>query len=225
MKINIICPGCSTGGIAEFTLQTLRNDNVYGGSCTQGHELVVVTQTLRHELLFEIALNAIRDGYYREAVASFAASTERFFEFAMRVICRSHSVEPDLFARTWNLVQGSSERQLGAYLLLYAAHFSDDPPVLSKRMVECRNRVVHKGELPDRLTAVTFGKAAYDVIGRGVTHLRDKCINEVNAVLADHVAAAAKSLGDLYPRTFMVTPTALNIISPPTCAFDTLVPE
>jgi hypothetical protein len=115
MKINVICPDCSTGGIAKFTLQVLRDDSVYVGSCAQGHELVVVTQTLRHELLFEIALNAIRDGYYREAVASFAASTERFFEFAIRVMCRLHSIEPDLFARTWSLVQGSSERQLGAY--------------------------------------------------------------------------------------------------------------
>jgi hypothetical protein len=69
-----------------------------------------------------------------------------------------------------------------------------------------------------------FGKAAYDVIGQGVEHLRDKCISEVNAVLADYVAAAADSLGDRYPRTFMVTPTALDIISPPTCTFDALVP-
>src|SRR5947208_15433404 len=123
MKISIICHQCSSGGIGSFTLQTLQNDNVYRGTCAEGHNLLVVTQTLRHEMLFEIALNAIRDKYYREAVSSFAASAERFYEFAIRVFAKCNSMPADVMNAAWKQVSSQSERQFGAYVLLYAYHF------------------------------------------------------------------------------------------------------
>jgi hypothetical protein len=66
-------------------VDTIRADGLYTGKCPNGHDLLIGTQTRPHEMLFGIALNAIIDGYNREAVSSFAARMERYFEFAIRV--------------------------------------------------------------------------------------------------------------------------------------------
>lgn len=55
-----------------------RDDGCYEVVCRRGHSTVTLLQEEKYEVLFEIGVNAILDGYYREAVASFAASLERF---------------------------------------------------------------------------------------------------------------------------------------------------
>lgn len=85
MRIGLICPTCAQkqGGTGTWFRETIREDRLYTGKCPKGHGLLLALQTLPHEMLFEIALNAIYDGYYREAVTSFCSSMERFFEFAI----------------------------------------------------------------------------------------------------------------------------------------------
>ena len=212
MNISIICPQCSSDGIASFFVETIRDDGLYTGKCPVGHDLLVGTQTLRHEMLFEIALNAIRDGYYREAVSSFTASAERFYEFAIRVFAKNDSVPADVMKDAWKQVSNQSERQFGAYVLLYTTHFQQAPLFLSKKMVELRNDVTHKGILPTREQVMTFGDEVYKIIQDGVHMLRQKYLEHVNAELSEHVSTIAKKMGDQVPRTNMVSPTALNII-------------
>jgi len=163
-------------------------------------------------MLFEIALNAIIDGYPREAISSFAASVERFFEFSLRVLSRNRQVMPQIFDVVWRLVSKQSERQLGAFVFLYAASFGEEPHILSNRMTELRNDVIHRGKLPDEKQVLEFGDAAYKVIQTGVQKLRAACIDDVNAILGEHVAEIAKKMGTTYPRSFQVTPKALNVI-------------
>ena len=57
-----------------------------------------------------------------------------------------------------------------------------------------------------------FGAAAYEVIQIGVQKLRATCLDDVNAVLGEHVAGIAAKMTS-YPRSFQVTPTALNVIN------------
>jgi hypothetical protein len=97
----INCAQCAqaAGGFAVFHVEAIREDGLYTGKCPRGHDLLVATQTLRHEMLFEIALNAIVDGYRREAISSFASSVERFFEFALRVLARNRQVAPEVADR------------------------------------------------------------------------------------------------------------------------------
>jgi hypothetical protein len=94
MKTRLLCPECAqaAGGIGAFFIETIREDGLYAGKCPKGHGLLVATQTLRHEMLFEIALNAIKDGYYREAISSFAAAVERLFEFALQARASNRKV-------------------------------------------------------------------------------------------------------------------------------------
>lgn len=214
MRINISCPQCAqaAGGFAVFHVETIREDGLYTGKCPKGHDLLVATQTLRHEMLFEIALNAIVDGYRREAISSFAASVERFFEFALRVLARNRHVAPNIFDDAWKMISGLSERQYGAFVLLYVVTFGERPSILSRPMVELRNNVIHNGVLPNRQDVLKFGSAAYEVIQTGIRKLRTACKVDVDAILSEHVGEIAKKMGSVYPRTFQVTPTALNVI-------------
>jgi hypothetical protein len=214
MRINIICPECSAaaGGIGAFFIDTIRADGLYTGKCPKGHDLLVATQTLRHEMLFDIALNAVADRYYREAVSSFAASIERYFEFAIATLASNRGVTNAVYDMAWKRVSSKSERQLGAYVFLYVGSFGEVPRLLSNQMIEMRNDVIHKGVLPEKRDALAFGAAAYEVIQSGIKKLRETCLNDVNKILGQHVAKIAEKMGDRYPRAFQVTPTALNII-------------
>ena len=60
------------------------DDGKYEVTCTRGHKETVILQQQKFEILFEIGAHAIIDGYYREAVSSFAASLERFYEFSIK---------------------------------------------------------------------------------------------------------------------------------------------
>jgi hypothetical protein len=214
LKIKLICPECAktAGGIGAWFVETIREDGLYTGTCPLGHNLLLATQTLPYELLFEIALNAIADGYNREAVSSFAASLERFFEFANRVIAKKHGVHQGSFANAWKAVSRQSERQLGAYVFVWLIEFGDAPPLLGNKMTELRNDVIHKGKLPDRKEALSFGSAVYTLVQESVRRLRATHLDEVNKVLSEHVNQIAEKMETAYPRSFQVTSTALNII-------------
>jgi hypothetical protein len=214
MRINISCPQCAqaAGGFAVFHIEEIREDGLYTGKCPQGHDLLVATQTLRHEMLFEIALNAIVDRYRREAISSCAAAVERFFEFAITVLARNRGVAAHIFDAAWKAVAARSERQLGAFTFLYTVSFGEVPRLLNDRTVKLRNDVIHRGMLPDQKQVLEFGAAAYEVIQTGVRKLRAECIDDVNAALSEHVGGIAEKMGSAYPRAFQVTPTALNVI-------------
>jgi hypothetical protein len=213
MRIRLICAECYEKSGKPWFVETIREDGLYTGKCPAGHNLLLATQTLRHEMLFEIALNAIEDRYYREAVSSFAASVERFYEFAVRVIGHSRGVTQDQLDEAWRKVANHSERQLGAYIFLYFLEFGALPEMLSNKMTELRNEVVHKGLLPDKEQSLAFGSAAYEVIQRGVRKLRDTHLEHLNKVLGEHVTRVFSGMNSSqYPRTIQVTTTALNII-------------
>jgi hypothetical protein len=213
VRITLLCIQCfgATEDAAPVFLEAIRDDGLYSGKCPKGHDLLVATQTLRHEMLFEIALNAISDGYYREAVSSFAASSERFFEFAIRVITRNQGVQASVFDKAWKLADKHSERQLGAFLFLYVAHFSEFPRTLEEKTTGFRNKVIHKGLLPSKSDTIAFGREVYEVIQSGAQKLRASCLDDVNAELGAHVARIAGKTEGKHPAV-QVTTTALNII-------------
>lgn len=214
MKIKLMCPECAPerDGSGTWFVEKIREDDLYTGKCPMGHDLLLATQTLPHEMLFEIALNAVVDGYHREAVSSFMASMERFFEFAIRVICNKNAVPHARFNENWNVICKQSERQVGAYIFLYLSEFKTGPRLLSSKMVKLRNDVVHNGKMPNRNDALAFGDDVYKVIQDAARQLRLALLDQVNNVLGEHVTRIAQGMGTTYPRTFQVTSTALNII-------------
>lgn len=68
----------------------INDSGVYTTTCRNGHTNSAISQQHKHETLFELATFAILDGYYREAVMSFAASLERFYEFVIHTGLHEH---------------------------------------------------------------------------------------------------------------------------------------
>src|SRR5882757_4437311 len=136
------CMQClTTDGVPNFLFSKVevQETGLYRSTCSRGHPTAMVLQQLRFELLSEIAANAIADGYYREAITSFAAALERFYEFYIAVICRKRGLAGDAFAATWKGVVNQSERQFGAFQFLYLAETGSAPPVLPPNLVTLRN--------------------------------------------------------------------------------------
>lgn len=214
MRTNIVCQECSkaNNNFAVFYVDTIREDGVYIGKCPKGHVNAVATQTLRHEMLFDIALNAIHDHYHREAVSSFAASVERYCEFAIRVLAKHRGIAPDVFGKAWNQIAVQSERQLGGYVMLYTLSFGETPAYYEPSMVKLRNDVIHKGVLPNLADTVKFGGASYQIIQKGIQKLRANCLESVNQQMTENLQNNITKFKGEWPKTTQVTPTALNVI-------------
>lgn len=169
MRMLLNCFECQENGRVISVVMAEYNDSgVFHLTCDQGHQSVTVLQENRFELLFEIACNAINDGYYREAVSSFAASLERFYEYAIRVMLKNASTSPDVFSKCWKDVSNQSERQLGAFIFLWSAFLGEKPGILDQDKQgdwpKFRNRVVHKGAIPSKEEAILFGEKIHRVI-------------------------------------------------------------
>ena len=171
MRIKIGCNVCSNNKSEDKSsfvkysrLCSVRDDGIYEFECSEGHRSITVLRTPKHEVLFTIASNALLDGYSREAIASFAASLERFYEFVIRVICRSKSISQQDVEKCWKSVSKQSERQIGAFTMLWFVEMGDPPVLLSTDMVRLRNQVIHQGKVPTDQECIKFGQAIIDVI-------------------------------------------------------------
>lgn len=136
----------------------VRDDGYYAVTCANGHPHVYCVPQPLFEVLFEIAVSAAVDGYYRESVGSWAASLERFQEFFFRAAAVAMGVPDDEVAKAWKDMSNASERQSGAYIAAYLALFRRAPSMLTSREREFRNSVVHKGEIPEEAEALDFGE-------------------------------------------------------------------
>ena len=142
-------------------------------SCRQGHETVVTLPIPLFELLFEFGCSALLDGYSREAVTCFASSFERFQEFASRILLARGNLSFDGVDSWWKQVAAQSERQVGSYVALWTSDFHELPPLLPQKLVELRNRCVHKGHIPPESKAKEYGEAVLRAEVRGTIKLRN----------------------------------------------------
>lgn len=147
---------------STFSMQNIPPNGVAFNTCDKGHLSAFVTQAHQFELLSEIAVKAIEDGYYRESVASFAAALERLYEFYVEITSSSNDVDLSEFKAAWKHVSRQSERQLGAFVACYLIENRTAPPMLTQKAVEFRNKVIHQGLIPDKAQAIDFGQAVAD---------------------------------------------------------------
>ncbi len=165
MKILLTCMECSQVGEARsYYWKDFSDDNVYQFNCEKGHVSACSIQENKFELLFELGMHAIVDGYYREAVVSFTSALERFYEFYIRVVSLKHGVAEVEREAAWSEIAAQSERQLGAYTFLYLIENKQNPCMLEKAKGKFRNKVVHRGVVPTRDEAVEYGQSVLDVI-------------------------------------------------------------
>jgi hypothetical protein len=176
MRLPLVCADCmhtdiSTANIVALT--GVRDDNCYEVKCPNGHSAFVILQQQRFEILFQLGAYAMRDGYNREAISSFAASLERFYEFFIRAVLVERGETADNIQYAWKDVAASSERQLGAYVFLHLREASAAPKLLSQKNVTLRNDIIHKGKFPSRDDALSYGEEALGILRLGVRRVLD----------------------------------------------------
>lgn len=135
--------------------------------CPNGHLSNWKIVTPQYETLFSIACNAILDGYYREAIASFTASIEMFYDFATKVLLDFNDIEKEVIDKQFKLIR-LSERKYGAFTTLWLMTERKLYTELSNSQLakntELRNNVIHNGEIPTRKQAVDYGKHVIEIL-------------------------------------------------------------
>ena len=215
MKLLISCMKC----LEEFGRPTgelshveFRDDGRYEFVCTFGHETVTVLQQQKFEVLFDIGAHAILDGYYREAVTSFASSLERFYEFSIRVLIESAGVSDDSFKKSWEQVN-QSERQLGAFIFLWLQAFDEVAKTLSTTQVKFRNDVVHNGKIPSKEEAIKYGEAVLAVVRPKIKILKQKYPEVIQKVTFKHLLNSRKPSDENKQVATMGISTILSLSS------------
>ncbi|MBF9152396.1 hypothetical protein [Novosphingobium jiangmenense] len=163
MEVIISCMECQVqSGFPNFSshsMMRLPDDGVIEATCPQGHQTFTIIQDVKFELLSDMAVKAIVDGYYRDAIASFTAALERLYEFYVEAACRKNGIGPDVFRLSWKSLAKQSERQLGAFIAAFLIETGSPPKLLPRPRTELRNEVIHKGKFPSRQEAIDFGQA------------------------------------------------------------------
>lgn len=188
MKLAFKCFQCQINKEVELKdyFFELRDDNTYLVKCEKGHESIVFFESHKFELLFEMGIYALLDGYFREAVSNFAASIERFYEFSIEVFVKrlvegqttkfntwiTHDTEP--FNKSWKLISNQSERQLGAYVMLYLANFNNPPELMKQNNVEFRNKVIHKGYFPTEEETLKYAEDIFCYLKSKIIELKQQ---------------------------------------------------
>lgn len=152
-------------GIPDFfspKMVRIPDDGVIKLTCDLGHKTAIIIQEDKFEILSTMAIKAIAEGYYRDAVASFAGSLERLYEFFVRVTCLKLGVDVSDFTLAWKDMSSQSERQLGAFISLYLVESKCPPKLLHRDQIKFRNAVIHKGKFPERDETIEFGQCTLE---------------------------------------------------------------
>lgn len=158
------CEELGLDGSKSISNVELNDNGRYKLICQNGHSSIVILNHQKFQILFEIGINAIIDGYYREAVSSFTSSLERFYEFFSKVMCITRGINWAIIQDTWKSVSNQSERQLGAFIFLHLLENGYKPVLLNQKNTEFRNAVIHKGKIPSKEEAILYGQAVLNVI-------------------------------------------------------------
>lgn len=198
MHFPTLCPACAREVRVEFA-----DSAVHDLTCPHcGAAFCVLVRKHKFEVLFDLGTRALLDGYAREAVASFAAALERFFEFYVWAYAleRAAGAERDFgealaaLEGTWRPVASQSERQLGMFALAYLLREGRAPEFLTPQALgaDFRNRVIHRGSLPRREEVEAYAARVFTLIDRLLTELGD---GAAHAALAQERYFAAHLAG------------------------------
>lgn len=182
MKITFKCSKCVDNRLSNVDFQDveINSEGIYEITCDKGHKTLKFTSEPLFDVLFDFAAYSLLDGYRREAVVNFVASLERFYEYCIQVMCFESGIEFNNFNSTWKLVK-RSERQIGAFYMLYLNNFKEVPNSLENEKVgkfnavNFRNEVVHNSFIPSRDDTLRYGELVYNHILDLYYKITSKC--------------------------------------------------
>ncbi|MEH3087899.1 MAG: hypothetical protein PGN26_15500 [Xylophilus ampelinus] len=193
MRTSTICTQCAIevpGSSARVEVE-LNDQLLFECMCERGHQILQTLETTRFSLLFDFGIAAFQDGYFREAVSSFAASLERLHEFFIRVICKKNGIAAEDVKLAWKEIGSQSERQLGAFCMLYLQEVKQPAPLVEKKNVEFRNNVIHKGYLPSKQETLGYGRAVHNIMIKILAYVSNELQQFSDEVWVEERAARA----------------------------------
>ena len=171
MRYHLLCNKCV--GHGQFTVHVSpNNEGIYKVDCPNGHHFSVNILSHHFQVLFENGIHALSDDYYIESFVSFVTSHERFIEYFLNVVLKSNKVSGLEFNNTWKELAKQSERQIGAFYLIYLQEFKKKPSQLSEKNRILRNNVIHKGYLPTKEDCINFGDNVLEFIRPIINRLK-----------------------------------------------------
>lgn len=199
MKLFLQCMQCNPADILthiNFQEVEFNNDGYYEFICPKGHKSYFLLQNLRFEILFEIGVFAINDGYYREAVASFTAALENFYTYCIRIFSLKNRVPQEQFIETWKIISRQSERQFGAFCFLYLANIGELPIRASEddKIRQFRNKVIHQGYIPNKEEALKYGEVVFDFINQILIILSEHFKDQMQEFILEHLNTINKKI-------------------------------
>lgn len=226
MHATVLCIDCEHDELHGAMSFELGEHAIIQGKCPAGHDVRGVVQNPKRELLFELGMRALHDGYYREAVMNMASALESTYLTFARVVvrhlvgCPAPDDEAGLDAareRTAGLEKwlNRSEPQHGAFILAYTVLTGDPPDWRGKKtekQVNRRNEVVHAGYIPTQAEARTYAEFAFDLILKLVTLLKTKAREALRQEDASEFGARAAKLGFGPVNTTFAVPTVLSVL-------------
>lgn len=214
MRLPLPCLVCHQElGAPSLVDVCIEDEHLFRVTCPRGHNSVIGLKQPRFKILFESGALALLDGYYREAVASCAASLERFQEYWLRATLASRGISPAALSTAWKLVSHQSERQFGAFVFAHLLVQGNAPLVLPQDMVKFRNGVVHRGDFPDRQSAVRYVLRVLAIVAPAYRELvRDAPVG-IAALEAEQSAAFATA-GTVPGKITTILGRALNGANP-----------
>lgn len=188
MKIRATCQECSFGPLSDNKLKigivTIDQKGLYHFKCDKGHNNLFQMQAFPFELLFESGLCAIKEGFYMESILSLTASLENFYEFFINISLRINLLPNDVVNSVLKITALQSERRLGAFICLYSFIYKRYPSsILDTNTVTFRNKVVHKGHLPNEREALNYGEKVYNAIRKEYCEL----LNSYNDIISQYL--------------------------------------
>lgn len=199
MRLSFTCMACFQElGQPDNTFYKadVLDGNIAKFVCKKDHNSVNILQSHKFEILAELAITAILDGYFREAISSFTSSLERYYEFYMKTILTSRAHEVPLVNDLWNRVKSQSERQFGAYNFMYLIEEDELPSNLSNSKIQLRNKVIHQGLIPTYQETINYGQAVIDVINSSLEKLASSKQQIMDKTLQDNMLSAHKALAE-----------------------------
>ncbi|MDB5097082.1 MAG: hypothetical protein JWM80_1503 [Cyanobacteria bacterium RYN_339] len=232
MKVAISCPTCRAeagaglepGEIERHVFFTdVQTESLYQVACPRGHANWAVLENPKFEILFEHGCMALVEGYPREAVSSFAAALERFYEFFIEVVCAKLGVPVTALDASWKYIQ-LSERQLGAFYFCYLLlHKRPVAETFHKQLIGWttqRNKAIHQGEIPPRGKAKEYGEWIFAAIATFLAELGGLDDPAIVAVFDQELARALAKVPAGSETSPITTITVMSLLGRQEGSFD-----
>lgn len=174
---SVYCSKCNEIFETSFSLQKTPQDFFIKKECKNGHIVIINLTDPLYSILFDNCIIAYFEQKYRSCVFEAASALERFYEHAIRVmIIPQTEIDSqeiiESFNKTWKIIKNMTERQIGAFTMLFHKTTGRAPILLNEKSISLRNNIIHKGYIPSKEEAYEFLSSVSDLIQKNRNLIR-----------------------------------------------------